>query len=255
MRQMRAFRFALALAVLAILAACSSTSTSAPATASPTPTAKASYSSLVLALHPTAYWKLDSNATTVADSSGNGNDGTLSAEAAAVPGPFASATALQFTGPQHINVPKAIGLGHGTSLELWVNYSASGAVHLFRSNGTDGKGGYSFIEVNLSVPASSPSHFFAAYNFPSGTGPTASMAITPGAWHHLVLTDDGTTDTLYQDGAVVGSGPTFATAFAPSATGIEFGSGGGKSLAQVAVYPAALTPAEVSSHWHAGCDC
>jgi Concanavalin A-like lectin/glucanases superfamily len=237
------------LIALTLLAGCASTS------ASP-----ASYSSLVLALHPTAYWKLDSASLTVIDSSGHSNNGSLSQAASLVAGPLhgSAAQALHFDGPQHIAVTHPIGLGASTSLELWVNYDLATAVHLLRASGTDPTGAYSFVEVSLSLPQGSQGHLFSVYDFPTATI-NATYPISAGGWHYLVLTNDGATDSLYQDGALVGTGLAAKAVLTPSTSAtnpaIEIGAGGGKALANIAIYPLVLTPAQVQSHWHTGCSC
>lgn len=246
----RFYRSALFLVTLALLAGCTST-------------APAGYSSLVLALHPTAYWKLDSAALTINDSSGHGNDGTLSQAAGQVPGPLhgIGAKALHFDGPQSIAITHPIGLGPSTSLELWVNYSSTTPVHILRSNGTNSSGDYHFVEVFLALPTSSTNHVFSVYDFlPSGAASaSATSPISANVWHYLVLTNDGTTDILYQDGVQVGAGPSAKAILTPSILptnpAIEIGSGTGKSLANIAIYPLVLTPAQVQSHWQAGCGC
>jgi hypothetical protein len=236
------------LALLFALAACSSSSTPS-----------ASYSSLVLAAHPSSYWHLDSLA--VLDVSGHGNDGALRAPADLVAGPLqhTSSHALQFTGSSSVIVAHKVGLGPQTSLELWVNYSDNtSAVHLLRANGTDASGQFRFVEVYLSFNA--PSHFLSVLDFPSqAPAPTATAPITPNAWHYLVLTDDGSTLLLYQDGVAVGSGPAIPALLVPSTqannAALEFGGGAAKALAEIAIYPNILTSAQIAAHYHAGCAC
>lgn len=73
-------------------------------------------------------------------------------------------------------------------------------------------------------------------------------------WHHVAVTYDGATATLYFDGIMVGS-----RAMGSSATGkLQVGNRG--AVDEVAVYPSVLTPDRISAHWagvdgHAGAPC
>ncbi|WP_167530712.1 LamG-like jellyroll fold domain-containing protein [Microbispora hainanensis] len=100
---------------------------------------------------------------------------------------------------------------------------------------------------------------------------TSSTAVNNGAWHHVVLTVGGTSETLYLDGQVVGSQPGYqfdpwpATAAvgngvmgswagswpsAPTSATSSFPFKG--SLDEVAVYDRPLTATEVQSHFAGG---
>ncbi len=92
---------------------------------------------------------------------------------------------------------------------------------------------------------------------------TTPYSIANGGWHQLILTYDGTTATMYLDGQSLG-GQTFGGALntAADANGLIiasdfWNSGGGVgdqfdgSLDEVALYPAALTAAQVSTHFAA----
>jgi hypothetical protein len=88
---------------------------------------------------------------------------------------------------------------------------------------------------------------------------TAPSSIADGLWHHVVVTYSAGSATAYLDGVAVGT-QSFSRALntAPTTTGLRLGSthdGGGAyygALDEVAVYPKALTAAQVSAHYHAG---
>lgn len=88
---------------------------------------------------------------------------------------------------------------------------------------------------------------------------TFKPAVVPaGEVHHQVITYDGTTVTIYLDGAVVSSAAP-AAAMAPSGTG-ELGIGGTPyssfnhlgALQEVAIYSVALEAARVRQHYQVG---
>jgi hypothetical protein len=83
-------------------------------------------------------------------------------------------------------------------------------------------------------------------------------AINDGSWHQLDVTYDGTTITVYLDGVSIGTGQ-FDGALGTVPSSLYLGSdvqgyggpGGGVGLAQVSVYPTALSPARVAAHFAA----
>ncbi|MCA1683740.1 MAG: fibronectin type III domain-containing protein, partial [Actinobacteria bacterium] len=81
--------------------------------------------------------------------------------------------------------------------------------------------------------------------------------LNDGAWHHVVVTYNGTTLTAYLDGASLGT-RTFAASLATlNPSGLKVGAdfqGGAPSyggLDEVAVYPVTLTAAKVTAHFAA----
>lgn len=84
-------------------------------------------------------------------------------------------------------------------------------------------------------------------------------AVTTYAWHHVVLTYDGTTAKLYDQGVLVGS---TLVAFAPTVnTGLNFNgsstSTGATSFSralytELAIYPTALSSVDVTNHFNGG---
>jgi hypothetical protein len=86
-----------------------------------------------------------------------------------------------------------------------------------------------------------------------------AAATTTYAWHHVVMTMTGTTCTLYVDG--VNLGTVTVTFVADVNTGLNFNASstptGGTSFSRAlytecAIYPTALSGADVTSHFNAG---
>jgi hypothetical protein len=97
-----------------------------------------------------------------------------------------------------------------------------------------------------------------------GTDPlltfTAGSSLADAAWHHLVVTYDGVTSiAVYVDGTALGSAQATTAALATTLdpTGLEVGRDNGTgffkgTLDEMAIYPSALAPANVATHFHAG---
>jgi hypothetical protein len=159
----------------------------------------------------TGYWKLDEGSgTTTADSSGNGNTGTI----AGTPSSWSTGfPAAQFTNPFSLALDGtddqvAVGvtnfnmLDQSRTVSLWFNYTA------VPTTGNDTF--FSVSNRSVSLPAGA--------GFQIGTrgsnvavwalGATIyAMSAAPAAgWHHLVYTFDGTTHRLFIDGVQAGMG-------------------------------------------------
>jgi hypothetical protein len=91
---------------------------------------------------------------------------------------------------------------------------------------------------------------------------TSSAALNNGAWHFIVVTTSGTSATVYVDGTSLGSQNFPATLDTlPTAQGLEVGAGPqgccgsfSGSLADIAVFPSALTAGQVSAEYTASGD-
>jgi hypothetical protein len=217
--------------------------------------------SAVCANQPVAYWRLDeASGGSVADSSGNGHAGTLSASGVTLgsPGALAGDTAASFNGSTGaISVASTTGLpsgNHSYSLEAWINttanvlqgiigwgnYGTNGRVNALRMEGAFGLRNYWW---NNDLLASTPN-------------------LANGAWHHVVATFDASADAraIYLDGVLVGSDqPVFpnialdnvtiaATVAGENFPNPEYFSG---ALDEVAVYDHALTTSQIRSHYTA----
>jgi len=146
------------------------------------------------------YWKLDDGSgTTAVDSSGNGNNGTVSG-ATWVAGTYGGA--LNFNGTSNyvsMGNPTALNLGTGSfSVATWFKTTASGFQRLVTKGNYGNTNGYLLANssgtVVFSVGAGGSQANTVAVNTPSG--------FNNGAWHHVAATVDQATKTLrvYVDG-------------------------------------------------------
>ncbi len=137
--------------------------------------------------------------TTLTDTSGNGNNGTIS-NATWTAGLFGQA--LSFNGTNSwvtVNSSASLNLTTGMTLEAWVKPSAladwSSVILKERTNGL----GYALYGVSgANQPPSGYVHVGSADNAAQGVS-----ALPVGAWSHLTATYDGTNLKLYVNGTLV----------------------------------------------------
>jgi hypothetical protein len=198
------------------------------------------------------YWKLDETAgTTAADSSGNGNAGTWASGASAT---TSVPAAITFSDPRAIALDGTangyVTLGTNNmpannapqSIALWFKGSTNGANQNFlvMANPT------SASAVQLGFRGSN----LIAWNW-GGNTLVSTAAPSNNAWHHVVYTYDGESDSIYVDGVLKATSTT-----APHQTGTptvgylgtyspgnEMFTG---SLDDVRVYTRALSTVEIS---------
>jgi hypothetical protein len=91
---------------------------------------------------------------------------------------------------------------------------------------------------------------------------TSTTALENGSWHFIVVTTNGTSATVYVDGTSLGT-QSFTTTLdtIPEPQGLQIGAGtqgccGAYSgdLADIAIFPSALTAAQVTAEWTASGD-
>jgi len=209
--------------------------------------ATTAYESAVLADHPTAYYRLDeSSGTTARDSSGNGLDGTYQ------PGVTLGVTGAILSDPSDTAVS-----GSGTILTAnGVTAGATGnspRTFEFWFKTTTPSGGSN----NPSVLWSAGDAAFEIFNDTqidlvgsNGNNETSiPYALDDGLWHQVAVAYDGSTAVIYVDGNSVATlSPTFATS---SSSSISLGPYTG-SYDEFAIYPGALTTAQINAHWSIG---
>jgi hypothetical protein len=137
------------------------------------------------------------------------------------------------------------------SLEIWFRTSTAARQPLFNS-GTAGS--LSQFAVYLAGAQVQVNDGTETLTF------AAASSLADGAWHHLVVTYDGTTSiAVYVDGSAVGSAQatsgTLATVL--DVTGLEVGRDNAAgffsgTLDEAAVYPTGLSSAKVAAHFAAG---
>lgn len=196
------------------------------------------------------YWRLAAaSGTSEPDLSGKGATGTyVNAVTLGVGGAQADgATAVTL-------IASGSGAGDGGSY-LTATITAPGAawtVEAWIKRGTDAAlreiVSISPIEVPVGAGATVVQYFDGV-----ATRITGVKTVTDNAWHHVVVTCDGATTTLYVDGAV--DGTPFGGAVAVNATAFNVGrfyTGGftwNGTLDDVAIYNVALSAARVLAHY------
>jgi hypothetical protein len=227
----------------------------AAATAAVTPTGAAStYASTVLSSGPSVFYRLaDTDPGAMADSSGHGATGAyIPATMPGVPGPLANdpATAVSAASDQ-------VGAGNPSlplydqprTLEGWVNTTFAGENWLAGYGSTQGAG------KGFSVAVEPGAVIVSGYT-DDLTFPTTSV-LNDGAWHFIVATSNGTSATVYVDGISLGT-RAFPTTLdtLPGSQGLQLGWGVPSGfldgdLADVAVFPTALTATQVTAQFAA----
>jgi hypothetical protein len=222
-----------------------------------TPTGAAStYATAVLAGNPAAYYRLgEGSGTAAADSSGNGAIGVYgSAATLGAPGAVGGDpdTAINGNGGCcMVTATPALPLyNQPRSLEAWVRPN-DGNFRYVASWGTSTTAeSFALFENGTTMGVVGNSDDIT---FPLG------RSIVDGAWHHLVVTFDGTTLNAYLDGLSVGS-QTFATPLDTLGSNLVIGAyvnGGSPSyggIDEVAAYPSVLSASDVAAHFAAAGD-
>jgi autotransporter-associated beta strand protein len=225
--------------------------------------ARADYKSTVLADNPLAYYALNpavDGTSTAPDLSGNGNDG-IAAGITAASGPSAYITnAANFNGSAAIDLsygsnPGLLNFNGPITLEAWCQPSSSGLFADIFARGYDNNSPYNEIAVGINGP------YGANY-----WGQVVDLNISGGTqttnWTYVVLSSDGTNDSLYVNGILVAQNPDTSgstTNFPDNddwviGNGSDAGSGRlfNGNISEVALYNHGLTAAQVLNHYYIG---
>ena len=229
-----------------------------------------SYSAAVLADSPSLFWKLDEPAGPTAANSGSAKTATGTYTTAGVtygvtpnstPRETGTAVALNGTtgcviGTQQVNNPTVF------TVELWFKTTTTvGGRLLGFGNATVGGGNSTNYDRHLYM-TNNGRVAFGTYN------PGVNVVITPqpyndGAWHLAAATIGPGGTALYIDGVSIVTSPTTLSQVYKGywRVGCENLSGWGATqptsfyfggeVDNVAVYPTALTPAQIAAHWNA----
>ena len=228
-------------------------------TASATPTgATSTYASTVLSDKPSVFYRLgDTSTALMADSSGNGENGqyTASNVTQGVAGPLAGdSTSAVMAGTSSQGVGTFAGsvlplYNSPRTIEAWVNTTPLTTPMTLASWGVPGTntGMAAYVYPNgIAIDGDNDNQIFAS---PS--------PIDDGVWHLVTLTYDGSAITAYLDGLAIGTGHFSATLDTlPGSLDVGLNAWSGASLynstlADVAVYPSALSAARVAAHFAA----
>jgi hypothetical protein len=217
--------------------------------------ANTSYSTLILADVPQAYWRLNElSGTTANDSSGNNYNGTYSnctlAQTAAVRGDLL-ANCVYFNGTTSLVDCPSQSVSN-FSLELWAYALSSNQCAV--GQGNSGFTAFTYF-LRVGTGGNGGSGFHSSAGYQQVTCPT----ITTSTWQHHVMTYDGTNLRFYLNGSLT-DGPTAATGPPDSiANHTILGQVGDSSiepysgyLSEVAVYNFALSAVQISRHYRCG---
>ena len=201
------------------------------------------YSILPLA-SATNYWPLDDpiGSASLSDDKGSAPFtafyGTLGV---AGPFPTSSATAVLFPSVwAQANTAASVPTSAAMSVDLWVNTTDAG-LDLFTLPSLVTTGG----DFSLWLVGG---HVTAAVK--GTTISTTRPNVADGQWHYVAMTYSGSVVLIYVDGALVGSGS--ATGTVTSAQVLIGFTSSSATMAQVALYPAVLTPAQITSQFALG---
>jgi len=239
------------------------TPTNPPASsATNTPGSTSGYRSAVLADNPAGYWRLDEASGNAADSSGHGHTGTYNASGVtrAVSGaPIGDADpAAKFDGANGLVSVSGVGTFSATapfSAEAWVNPSVfpanTWARILSQEDSTTNQPGWA-LYLDASVGTLSAARTDA--NTSDWVG--GSTALPLNQWSYVVLTYDGATLRLYVNGQLTDTASSsrgLPASSAPLEIAASYGAGQllTGSVDEPAIYTAALTPAQVTTHYQA----
>jgi len=140
---------------------------------------------------------------TVADSSGNGFDGTVINNATFVTGYDGNALNLTASSSQYAALPSGIVSGVSNfSIATWVNLSSSANWHRIFDFGNN-------TTTYMFLTPKSPSGFLRFGITTNGNGNeqqiNATATVPTGGWHHVAVTVSGSLGTIYLDGVPVGT--------------------------------------------------
>lgn len=191
------------------------------------------------------HWKFnETSGTTAADSSGNGNTGTVSG-ATWTTGKVNNG--LQFNGTSatvRANHSSSIGLTGNMTLSTWIKRSALSGTQILITKG-DCVNNWLY---QLFLNDANRLQFYTD----GGGNSISSGSVTDTAWHHVAATKNGTAINFYIDGASAGSATHGASAVISNGDILSFGSCGGiaeyfsGALDEVRIYNRALSSSEIS---------
>ncbi len=207
--------------------------------------ATAAYANIVVADAPVSYWRVGQPSGSVApDTMGVNLASHLGGFTLGEPGAVAGDTAVRLNGSTgYVKVPNSASVETGDefTVEMWVKLGRLGAVQGLATKGSylvslDGAN-----YVNLRKPN--------VGNIVRSTTPISDTS----AYHHIVVAKAGPATRIYIDGSDR-TGPVVNRTIADTTSPLLLGTGAGYlngSLDEVALYPRALTAAEVAEHYEA----
>lgn len=224
------------------------------------------YRDTVLADGPLGYWRLNDVNAVAADVTGNGDGSFVNGplgftQGVAGPTHDTGATGTLFVrannGRARVPFRAALGLANGPlTLEAWVKLSGGAnpannqsIVAMFNSYAMNLQG--SGVSFTLAF-------FYSQHAIIITSASVGKTVPVDGNWHHVAATKNGAVSKLYIDGQDA-SGTDNDAVIANSGVGIGIGSENADlnaddfdgSIAEVAIYGTALTPARILAHFNA----
>ncbi len=196
-----------------------------------------------------AYSFNEGSGTTVADSSGNGNNGTISGATWTSAGKFGSA--LSFNGKSSrvvVNDSTSLHLSSGMTLEAWVSPTS---VPTFWQDIIYKQNDIYFLEAGSSLSKNPPA-VGATFSSHGDQFLAGASTLLANQWTHLAATYDGATLRLYVNGAQVASramSDSVTSSSSPLQIGGDsaFGQYFKGIIDEVRIYNRALAPAEIQN--------
>ena len=240
-----------------------STAVTVSATAAATGTATDDYADAVLATGPTDYWRLDaSSGTALADTAGTypltAGTGVTLKKTGALTGRTDTAATFSGTSAGTASTRTLVQGPNTFSAEAWFSTTSKTGGKLI-GFGDKTTGTSSNYDRQVGINGSGQVTF--GVNDDKLTTVKSPASYNNGAWHHVVATMSSTTGmALYVDGQLVGSDATvhFGQVYSGywRVGGDQTWDGSGPYLAgsldEVAVYPTALTAAQITQHYTLG---
>jgi len=222
------------------------------------------YSGTILGDGAVAYWRLgETFGASATDATGNGNMGTYTGGfTQGQPGGVLGDPdpACAFDGASgFVGVPNATALRQtgALTLEAWVKFASTSGIQIIVNKGDGQTASGSSYEI-----AWIPGTGLGLQTFIGNSRFDADLNFTPtiGQWYDLVGTRSASGQlSFYVNGSLVAAGSDGGAGLNDVAAGVALGASGdgagrlpiNGSLDEVAIYPVALTAAQVSAHYHA----
>lgn len=245
------------------------------------------YRAAVMADAPLLYWRMHDRLNTpyVADISGNGNVGTLpnpswvtfgGSDAITEPGETSLAVAQASVTNSPVSAsssvtsavtpPQNVGTGAGFTFECWLKVPLATTSQVVPNNGAgsvQGTSGQMFVWYPINSGGNAGVGLAAGTNcvqvFENGSAYMPCLAsyaypTSNTAWTHIAVVYNNQTPTIYVNGSAVTTGLQSArgVSICPTILGTPYGTAPAFSIAECAVYGAALSAGRILAHYQAG---